>query len=175
MVTTRRAKAQRIGAHHYVLTDSHYILIEFADKLEAQLAIKHSTFEEATGLCVQSPFIWFRAAQTGCVAKDYKNVTDKLMITDGYRPIDYNYNNEIMLGAESLSHQIDILYRATTLNDLGIRMRFLAARQIEESVSSIFPSAKASIFGSSVNGYGKLGCDLDLVLQFHSLDCDVMK
>ncbi|KAG4066151.1 hypothetical protein HA402_010353 [Bradysia odoriphaga] len=199
MVTTRREQAQRsilvqvqsqksftdlqkycsqfgkiIGGHHYVLADRQFILIEFSSHLEAQKAIACSTFEDATGFCVQSPFLWFRAAQSGSVAKDTndtKNVSGKLMVSDGCRPVDYNKINQVMLGAASLSDQIGILCRSTMLDDLGVRMRFLAARQIEESISSIFPSVRACIFGSSVNGYGKLGCDLDLILHFHSLDC----
>lgn len=162
-----------IGGHHYVLTDREFVLIEFDSEVEAQQAMKNSSFEDSTGFCVQSPFLWFRAAQNGSVAKDSKHVSDKLTVTDGCRPVDYSKINETMLGAESLSDQIGIMFRSTRLDDLGIRMRFLAARQVEESISGIFPSAKASIFGSSVNGYGKLGCDLDVILQFHSLDCDV--
>ncbi|XP_037039462.1 poly(A) RNA polymerase, mitochondrial-like [Bradysia coprophila] len=199
MVTSRREQAQRsilvqvqsqksftdlqkycsqfgkiIGGHHYVLADRQFILIEFSSQVEAQQAISCSTFEDATGFCTQGPFLWFRAAaQNGSVAKDTRNVSAKLMVSDGCRPIDYNKINEVMLGAASLSDQIGILFRSTILDDLGIRMRFLAARQIEESISSIFPSARACIFGSSVNGYGKLGCDLDLILHFHSLDCDI--
>lgn len=56
----------------------------------------------------------------------------------------------------------------------GIRLRFLAARQIEESISGIFPHARACIFGSTVNGYGKLGCDLDMILQLNSKDSEVI-
>lgn len=96
------------------------------------------------------------------------------MATDGCRPIDYNEINDIMLGAKTVSDQMQILYKSTALNDVGIRLRFLAARQIETTVSGIFPGAKACIFGSTVNGYGKLGCDLDLILQLNSIDSEVI-
>lgn len=58
-----------------------------------------------------------------------------------------------------------ILYELTKLNDLGIRLRFLTARQIESALLGMFPDVVAYPFGSSINGYGKLGCDLDLVLK----------
>ena len=58
------------------------------------------------------------------------------------------------------------LYSLTKLNDLGIRLRFLAANQLEVAISNMFPYATASPFGSSVNTFGKLGCDLDLILSF---------
>lgn len=204
MVTERRAQAQRsilvqvhsdksftelqkycsqygkiIGGHHYALTNSQFVLIEFSSQTEAQQAITSSTFENANNSFVTSPFLWFRAVQNGSVAKDTRNVTekltatDKLTVTDGCRPINYDNINEIMNEAENISDQMDILFRSTRIDDLGIRMRFLAARQIEEFISGIIPSARACIFGSSVNGYGKLGCDLDLILQLE--DCDVRK
>lgn len=58
-----------------------------------------------------------------------------------------------------------ILHTKTKLNDVGARLRFLVAKQIEESLSGMFPNVLAYPFGSSVNGYGKMGCDLDLVLK----------
>lgn len=59
-----------------------------------------------------------------------------------------------------------ILHRLTKLNEVGTRLRFLTAKQIEEALIGMFPEAHALPFGSSVNGCGKMGCDLDLVLRF---------
>jgi poly(A) RNA polymerase len=64
-----------------------------------------------------------------------------------------------------VSHQMNVLYDATKLNDIGTRLKFLTACQVENCVRGMFPTAKAIPFGSSVNGYGKMGCDLDLVLR----------
>lgn len=58
------------------------------------------------------------------------------------------------------------LHRLTKLNEVGTRLRFLTARQVEEALIGMFPDANAMPFGSSVNGCGKMGCDLDLVLRF---------
>ena len=59
-----------------------------------------------------------------------------------------------------------VLYELTKLDELGIRLRFLTARQIESSLSGLFPYCKALPFGSTVNSYGKTNCDLDLVLLY---------
>ncbi|KAJ8941745.1 hypothetical protein NQ314_010289 [Rhamnusium bicolor] len=64
-----------------------------------------------------------------------------------------------------VSEQMKELHSITKLNDVGIRLRYLTARQIENAVSGMFPSACAYPFGSSVNGYGKMSCDLDLLLR----------
>lgn len=53
----------------------------------------------------------------------------------------------------------------TRLNDVGQRLRFLTAKQVESTVSGLFPNLCAFPFGSSVNGFGKMGCDLDIVLR----------
>lgn len=58
-----------------------------------------------------------------------------------------------------------VLHEVTKLNDLGIRLRFLTARQVELAVAGMFPDAIAYPFGSSINGYGRMGCDLDLILR----------
>lgn len=57
------------------------------------------------------------------------------------------------------------LYDCTKLNDLAVRLRFLTARQVELAMKGLFDGAIAYPFGSSVNGCGKMGCDLDLVLR----------
>lgn len=64
---------------------------------------------------------------------------------------------------------MEILYNKTKLNDVGTRLRFLTAKQIEESLAGMFPQARALPFGSSVNGCGKMGCDLDLVLRLNDI------
>lgn len=146
IVTTRRAQAQRsilvqvnseksfselqkycsqygtiIGAHHYTLTNEQFILVEYSNELEAMQAIDHSTFHETSGVCVRSPFLWFRAARNDTVAKDTA-VSGNLMVTNGCQPIDYNDINGIMLGAETIADQMAVLYKSTVLNDLGKKM-----------------------------------------------------
>lgn len=63
---------------------------------------------------------------------------------------------------------MNVLYDKTKLNDLGTRLRFLTARQVELAVIGMFPEAIAYPFGSSINGCGKMGCDLDLILKLDS-------
>lgn len=64
-----------------------------------------------------------------------------------------------------ISDQISMLYDSTKLNDVGTRLRFLTAIQIENCLCGMFPNSAVYPFGSSVNGFGKNNCDLDLVLR----------
>lgn len=73
-----------------------------------------------------------------------------------------------MLFLLKISEQMSHLYQTTKLNDLGIRLRFLTARQIEMAFTGMFTNVTAYPFGSSINGYGKIGCDLDLILKLDS-------
>ena len=57
-----------------------------------------------------------------------------------------------------------MLYENSKLNDIGVRLRFYSAYQLERSFSCLFPNICALPFGSSVNGFGKQDCDLDLFL-----------
>lgn len=154
------------GAHHYNIRneDLHYILIEYSNQQNVGNALQSSQFnEDGSGVPVHSPFLWFRAGKTKT-----KNIKSNVPLTnkncnDIISDIDLL---NLIQSAESVSDQIKILFRTTCLNDLGIRLRFLAAQQIERSVMGMFPGAQALLFGSSVNGFGKMGCDLDLILRF---------
>lgn len=73
----------------------------------------------------------------------------------------------ILRNAESFDEQVDLLYKHTRLTDLSIRLKYITALQaqtiINEFLDEIFPNAKVYPFGSTVNGFGKIGCDLDMV------------
>lgn len=64
-----------------------------------------------------------------------------------------------------ISDQILTLYNSTRLSDVGTRLRFLTSIQIENCLSGMFPKSTVYPFGSTVNGFGKMNCDLDLVLR----------
>lgn len=76
----------------------------------------------------------------------------------------------ILRNAETFDEQVDLLYEHTCLTDLSIRLKYVTALQtqtiINEFLDEIFPNAKVYPFGSTVNGFGKMGCDLDMALRF---------
>lgn len=162
-----------IGAHHYTQDDSHYILLEYSSNDAADDTIRSSTFNEATsGIVVHSPFLWFRAGprhKTGVVVEK-STTTATLNVVDGNRASDDIEVSEWLQAAETIADQMEILHRVTCLNDIGTRLRFLAARQVEQSLGGMFPNALACPFGSSVNGFGRLGCDLDLILRLTTFE-----
>ncbi|VDO94065.1 unnamed protein product [Soboliphyme baturini] len=69
---------------------------------------------------------------------------------------------------ERLEDQIYELYERTKLSEVGLKIRFFLASAIEEIFRPFFPSAICKPFGSSVNGFGRRGCDLDVDIQLYN-------
>lgn len=82
--------------------------------------------------------------------------------------------SDILQEAETIDEQAILLYSHTCLTDISIRLKFLGALQAQDVLqyflNDIFPNADIFPFGSSLNGYGKLGCDLDMALRFDRSD-----
>ena len=57
-----------------------------------------------------------------------------------------------------------ILCRESSLSEIGHRLRWIVSAQLEHMFSSLFADVQVLPFGSSVNGIGREGCDLDVVV-----------
>lgn len=159
------------SAFHYQIAKDRndYILLEFDKIEECRNALNHCAFNpDNSGVPASSRFTWFKAPSFKKVkmasppeveAPNLQSHDIKLMSESSL--------NELLTSTESIDDQIAILYRSTCLNELGSRIRFFMSNQLETSLRGIFPFVKVRPFGSSVNGFGKLGCDLDLVLSTH--------
>uniref|UniRef100_T1HD34 PAP-associated domain-containing protein n=1 Tax=Rhodnius prolixus TaxID=13249 RepID=T1HD34_RHOPR len=80
----------------------------------------------------------------------------------GLAPVQSMYHYKVQ---NNISDCMKVLYESSRLDELGLRLRLLTARQIEMALEGIFPNIAVLPFGSTVNGLGKAGCDLDLVVQ----------
>lgn len=60
-----------------------------------------------------------------------------------------------------------ILLNEYQLTEENIRLRFLTCSLVRDFARAYFPDSTVKPFGSSVNTFGKLGCDLDMFLDFH--------
>lgn len=77
---------------------------------------------------------------------------------------------DLLQKAETIDEQAILLYNHTCVNDISVRLKFLGALQAQHVLhhfwNYIFPNSVIFPFGSSVTGYGELGCDLDMTLRF---------
>ncbi|XP_072929815.1 poly(A) RNA polymerase, mitochondrial [Epargyreus clarus] len=150
--------------HHYKNSGGeHFMLIECSteENLKDVLQNCSSHQKDLDVMAVPSPFLWFRAAPG---KEKYPVTTRSLAVKDGCNKVDEDALYEELLNCGTVSDQIQLLYDRTVLNDLGIRLRYMVARQLEVIFSSLYANIAIQPFGSSVNGFGKMGCDLDLVL-----------
>ncbi|XP_026730146.1 poly(A) RNA polymerase, mitochondrial-like isoform X2 [Trichoplusia ni] len=153
------------GVHHYKNTGGeHFMLIEFSSEDNLKEIIKScSTHQKDLDvMALNSPFLWFRAASGK--KEVFKTPSMTLSSMDGCSMVDEDELFQELLKCDTVSDQIQLLYDRTKLNDLGIRLRYMVARQVECVFESLYANIAVRPFGSSVNGFGKMGCDLDLVL-----------
>ncbi|XP_019943413.2 poly(A) RNA polymerase, mitochondrial [Paralichthys olivaceus] len=70
---------------------------------------------------------------------------------------------------ESIDHQITHLTESYQLTEENSRLRFLVCSLLKDITAAYFPECTIKPFGSSVNGFGKLGCDLDMFLDLDGI------
>ncbi|TNN56824.1 Poly(A) RNA polymerase, mitochondrial [Liparis tanakae] len=70
---------------------------------------------------------------------------------------------------ESIDQQITSLTDVYQLTEENSRLRFLVCSLLKDIAAAYFPESTIKAFGSSVNGFGKLGCDLDMFLDLDGI------
>lgn len=141
------------------------ILVEFdeAESLEKALQATRSPPTERI-IPVHSPFVWLSASRTASSNRKKTNISSTTDIIQETVPS----NEELQLQlsqSRDLSEQIQKSYECQKLTELGSRLRFFTCRQVEVALSGLFPQACVLPFGSSVNSFGRINCDLDMILE----------
>ena len=62
------------------------------------------------------------------------------------------------------------MFSATKMTYSSEKLRFLACEQVESTLKGLFPFSQVLPFGSSVNSFGKLNSDLDMVITLKNLN-----
>ncbi|XP_067342375.1 poly(A) RNA polymerase, mitochondrial isoform X1 [Channa argus] len=70
---------------------------------------------------------------------------------------------------ETIDQQITSLTESYQLTEENSRLRFLVCSLLKDIAAAYFPECTIKPFGSSVNGFGKLGCDLDMFLDLDGI------
>uniref|UniRef100_A0A8C9EVN1 Mitochondrial poly(A) polymerase n=1 Tax=Pavo cristatus TaxID=9049 RepID=A0A8C9EVN1_PAVCR len=77
--------------------------------------------------------------------------------------------------ADSISSQMYILLNEYQLTEENIKLRYLACSLVRDFARAYFPDSTVKPFGSSVNTFGKLGCDVDMFLDFRDIQTHATK
>lgn len=143
-----------------------YLLIQYSTEDEAQNLLAATEHDEclSEGITpLKTRFITHKPkdrAESKSPRKWTDPIEERIKLNES-KKIDY-------LGAinvdKSIDEQIQTLFNTSKLNDLSSRLRFLTALQIEEAISGIFANARVMPFGSSINGFGRMCSDLDMMI-----------
>lgn len=158
--------------HYQLIGSNHFVLTEFDDQSSVDTLLDHSKhIEDSNVIAVRSPFLWFRSNSNKNKSKVNINKQLDFPLQANQTMIEPNVKTIALEKCDSLSNQMLLLLEHTQLNDIGVRLRFLTAMQIENALKGIFPLSKVLPFGSSVNSFGKIESDIDLVI----MDSDIKK
>lgn len=139
-----------------------FFLIEYTSESVAQEIIRsafHSGNHMVDGkVRVRGRFLYFNAKNEEIIKRNPYSYKRDTSITD-HKAILKAMRNE-----KAMDQQIMTLYKVNQLSDFSSRLRFLTALQMEEALSGIIYQAKVLPFGSSINGFGTMESDLDMVL-----------
>lgn len=160
------------NAYYYTIPkDVSFILLEYDDENSVNEAFQSCAFPELSSgiIPVQSSFLWFRNTPN---KRKLRQIQNSLQLNTIEKTVESKPGELAtrLLRATSVSDQIKLLYENTRLNDLSVRLRFLGALQIQRALNGLFLNHIVLPFGSTVNGFGKLGCDLDMILHYNSDD-----
>lgn len=161
-----------LNAYFYTVPkNTSFILLEYENEDAVTEAFQASAFPDLSSgvVPVKSSFLWFRNTPN---KRQLKAIKQPMILNTNETILEPKPKNliKILKGARSVADQINVLYENTRLNDISIRLRFLGALQIQRSLSGLFLNHTVLPFGSTVNGFGKLGCDLDMILHYNSDD-----
>ncbi|XP_066520752.1 poly(A) RNA polymerase, mitochondrial [Hoplias malabaricus] len=84
-------------------------------------------------------------------------------------PIPLNVLIQQLSKQESIDQQLQCLTEAYQLTEENIGLRFLVCSLLRDIAAAYFPDSVIRPFGSSVNTFGRLGCDLDMFLDLDSV------
>ncbi|XP_011301529.1 poly(A) RNA polymerase, mitochondrial [Fopius arisanus] len=147
--------------HYVVAKTAHFFLVEFKDVESHKAVLAAATLiNHQEVIPTYSYMLWFRNAP-----KKSKKILEN--IPPVVRGNDDKSEEKIypdLLAIKSISEQMELLYDSWKLDDISTRLRFVTALQMERNLTSLFPNIVILPFGSSVNSFGKRGCDLDLVM-----------
>ncbi|XP_076679818.1 mitochondrial poly(A) polymerase isoform X2 [Andrena cerasifolii] len=158
---------------HYMsrLDAQNFVLVEFESNFSVEEIRRTSAYmSNFEYIPIQTTVLWYRDKlhlnKSGNV-KQRVQLTNEIPRSSILSP-SFNLIKENLHSLNSVTEQVHMLHRMLSFTDLDVRLRFYTANQLELCFSSLFPTISVVPFGSSVNGFGLVGCDLDLVCKLNN-------
>lgn len=155
----------------YEVQSRSYFLFEFDRSKSAEKLIQSSIHVEnvAEGrVLTKCRYLNYSPESVKKLMKSNKSTTNGLKLKFN-QEINTKQRDQIlrsMRTQKTIDQQMKMLFQRNSVSDLSCRLRFLTALQIEEAVSGFFFNAQVVPFGSTVNGFGRMQSDLDMIVVF---------
>lgn len=143
-----------------------YAVVEFSNHDGVRSLLESAAIPSISHECVvplRSRLLSLR--NTNTVDTD-KNSTPKCQ---QQKTVSINELIQQLSSCTSLEQQMVSLTEAQSLTEENTRLRFLVCSLLNDIAAAYFPKCSIKPFGSSVNGFGKLGCDLDMLLDLDTI------
>uniref|UniRef100_A0A2K5DW82 Uncharacterized protein n=1 Tax=Aotus nancymaae TaxID=37293 RepID=A0A2K5DW82_AOTNA len=145
-----------INNHFFYESFGLYAVVEFCQK-ESVHSLQNETHAPSKGMEVAIPF------KSRFFNLKLKNQTSERSCL----PPSSKKLFEVLCDAESIDDQLNTLLKEFQLTEENTKLRYLTCSLIEDIANACFPDCIVRPFGSSVNTFGKLGCDLDMFLDLN--------
>ncbi|XP_036098381.1 poly(A) RNA polymerase, mitochondrial isoform X2 [Molossus molossus] len=156
-----------INNHFFFESFGLYAVVEFCQK-ESVASLQSVTRTPGTGTEAALPF---RSRFFNLKLKNPSNQTSEqsCIPCSNQSPPSSKKLFELLCDAESIDDQLNTLLKEFQLTEENTKLRHLTCSLIEDIAAAYFPDCAVRPFGSSVNGFGKLGCDLDMFLDLDEI------
>ncbi|XP_067398666.1 poly(A) RNA polymerase, mitochondrial isoform X2 [Emydura macquarii macquarii] len=157
----------KINSHYFYESHGTYAVVEFSEKdsiASLQDVTRTPGIEEECAVPFKSRIFTLTLKNPSTQATDQTPVHCHKQST-----IVINDLIQKLCSADSVSSQLYTLMDEYQLTEENIKLRFLACSLIQDISCAYFPDCTVKPFGSSVNTFGKLGCDLDMFLDLDEI------
>ncbi|XP_055032102.1 poly(A) RNA polymerase, mitochondrial [Misgurnus anguillicaudatus] len=152
-----------INKHFFYNSYGTYAVVEFSSR-ESILSLKERTNIPAVQHEAAVPFKsrLLSVKQTGSGSNSVPNFKE-------HSPPTINDIIKLLSEQDSIDEQLLCLTEALQLTEENISLRFLVCSLLRDIAAAYFPECIIRPFGSTVNSFGKLGCDLDMFLDLDGI------
>uniref|UniRef100_A0A8C5VUT0 Mitochondrial poly(A) polymerase n=1 Tax=Microcebus murinus TaxID=30608 RepID=A0A8C5VUT0_MICMU len=156
-----------INNHFFYESFGLYAVVEFCQK-ESISSLQNGTRTPSMGMEAAIPF---RSRFFNLKLKNSPTQTSEKSCVQSSHQLSPSSKKlfELLCYAESVDDQLNTLLKEFELTEENTRLRYLTCSLIEDIAAAYFPDCIVRPFGSSVNTFGKLGCDLDMFLDLDEI------
>ncbi|XP_019587090.2 poly(A) RNA polymerase, mitochondrial [Rhinolophus sinicus] len=156
-----------VNNHFFYESFGLYAVVEFCQK-ESVASLQSVTRTPSLGTEAAIPF------RSRCFHLKLKNASNQTaeqscISRSNQSPPSSKKLFELLCDAESIDDQLNTLLKEFQLTEENTKLRYFTSSLIEDIAAAYFPDCAVRPFGSSVNGFGKLGCDLDMFLDLDEI------